>query len=309
MKFGEKMDVSDKPLPAGCSEDLRPLLEPYMYLADKSGKQVRSALIRSFNYWLRVPPEAMAKIEDIVQMLHNASLLIDDIEDNGKLRRGQPVSHLIYGIPTTLNCGNFVYFLAMQQLQTLGKPEAYQIFVEELINLHRGQGFDIYWRDNHICPTEDQYKQMVLDKTGGLFKLAVRLMQLFSESKSDFNPLLDYLGLYFQIRDDYINLQSEEYMTNKSYCEDLTEGKYSFPVIHAIMKNPRDTRLSKILAQRTEDHTVKLHAVEYMKSQGSFEYTQSVMTHYYEAALTAIAGLGGNDHLSQMMEQLKNRLV
>lgn len=251
----------------------------------------------------------MAKIEDIVQMLHNASLLIDDIEDNGKLRRGQPVSHLIYGVPTTLNCGNFVYFLAMQQLQTLGKPEAYQIFVEELINLHRGQGFDIYWRDNHICPTEEQYKQMVLDKTGGLFKLAVRLMQLFSESKSDFNPLLDYLGLYFQIRDDYINLQSEDYMANKSYCEDLTEGKYSFPVIHAILKNPRDTRLSKILAQRTDDPTVKLHAVEYMKSQGSFEYTQSVMTHYYDAALAAIAALGGNEHLSQMMEQLKNRLV
>lgn len=67
---------------------------------------------------------------------------------------------------------------------------------------------------------------MVLDKTGGLFRLAVRVMQAFSTNKTDYIPLVNSLGLFFQIQDDYMNLQSEEYANNKSFCEDLTEGKY-----------------------------------------------------------------------------------
>ncbi len=242
-------------------------------------------------------------------MLHNASLLIDDIEDNGKLRRGQPVAHVIYGVPTTLNCGNMVYFLAMQRLASLENAQVYRIFTEEMINLHRGQGFDIYWRDNHVCPSEAEYKQMVLDKTGGLFNLAVRLMQLFSENENDFLPLLRNLGLYFQIRDDYINLQSEDYMANKSFCEDITEGKYSFPIIHSINAEPRDQRLKKIVAQRTEDVNLKLHAVEYMKSTGSFEYTRRVMDEYFRGAVDEIGKLGGNAELMKMLEALEKHQV
>ena len=69
---------------------------------------------------------------------------------------------------------------------------------------------------------------------GGLFNLAVRLMHLFSESRDDFVGLTSLLGLYFQIRDDYANLCLDEYAENKSFAEDLTEGKFSFPIIHAI---------------------------------------------------------------------------
>ena len=68
-------------------------------------------------------------------------------------------------------------------------------------------------------------------------------MQAFSEDKRDFLPLVNELGLYYQIRDDYINLQSNKYMENKSFCEDLSEGKFSFPIIHSIQSNPNDKRL------------------------------------------------------------------
>lgn len=102
------------------------------------------------------------------------------------------------------------------------------------MELHRGQGMEIYWRDNFTCPTESEYKQMTIRKTGGLFMLAVRLMQLFSNESRDFSRLAAILGLYFQIRDDYCNLCHSEYKENKSFCEDLTEGKFSFPIMHAI---------------------------------------------------------------------------
>jgi geranylgeranyl diphosphate synthase type 3 len=76
----------------------------------------------------------------------------------------------------------------------------FRVFTEQVLELHRGQGMEIYWRDNFTCPTEAEYRLMICRKTGGLFNLAVRLMQLFSTSTQDFTHLVSLLGLYFQIR-------------------------------------------------------------------------------------------------------------
>ena len=80
------------------------------------------------------------------------------------------------------------------------------------------------------------FAEDVKDKTGGLFRLSVGLMQAFATTNKDssFTSLVNNLALYFQIRDDYINLADEEYMKIKTFCEDLTEGKFSFPIIHCI---------------------------------------------------------------------------
>jgi len=141
-----------------------PLLEPYNYLSEIPGKEVRSSLIASFNTWLKIDGVHMKEVKQIIQMLHNASLLIDDIEDNSKMRRGVPVAHTIYGVASTINCANYVYFLAMEKCMKIGSAEATSVFLEELLHLHRGQGMDIYWRDNNSCPTEEEYKEMVLQK-------------------------------------------------------------------------------------------------------------------------------------------------
>lgn len=87
---------------------------------------------------------------------------------------------------------------------------------------------------------------MVQQNTGGLFGLAVGLMQLFSDYRR-FKALLDELGLFFQIRDDYANLHSKEYREDKSFCENITEGKFSFPAIHAIWLKPVSTQVQNIL--------------------------------------------------------------
>jgi len=219
------------------------LLQPFWYISQVPGKNIRAKLARAFNYWMKIPEDKLKQIEEIIQILHNASLLLDDIEDNSILRRGIPVAHSIYGVPSTINCGNYATFIALQYCLHLGKAEATQVFTEQILELHRGQGMEIYWRDNYTCPTEDEYFEMTKRKTGGLFMLAIRLMQLFSENEQDFTKLTGILGLYFQIQDDYLNLHSEDYMIHKSYCEDLSEGKFSFPVIHAIRSQPGDSQM------------------------------------------------------------------
>ena len=197
----------------------------------------------------------MEAIKEIIGELHNASLLIDDIEDNSKVRRGMPVAHSIFGVPSTINCANYVYFLALSKIMKLNDAKTVETFTEEVLNLHRGQGQDIMWREQCTCPSEEQYRRMILDKTGGLFRLAIGLMQPFATQNSDknFTHLINLLAEYFQIRDDLMNLTNHDYHQSKNYCEDLTEGKFSFPVIYAIKKDPCDTRLLNILRQRTED--------------------------------------------------------
>jgi geranylgeranyl diphosphate synthase type 3 len=159
---------------------------------------------------------------------------------------------------------------------------------------------DLYWRDSLTCPSEADYLEMVGNKTGGLFRLAIKLMQAESKTdmyvvltssplstpsspqlthiRSDCTPLVSTIGLLFQILDDHLNLSpTSGYTTLKGLCEDLTEGKFSFPVIHAIRADPSNQILINILKQKTTDEEVKRYALRYMESKGSFEYSKGVI--------------------------------
>lgn len=212
--------------------------------------------------------------------------------------------------------------------------EIQQMIVEEMINLHRGQGMDLYWRDHLVCPTESEYIEMVNNKTSGLLRIVIKLM-IANSSLSDEQskslqlliPLVNMIGLLFQIRDDYMNLQSGDYAQNKGYCEDLTEGKFSFPMIHSIRASPSSTssvmngthsnghsapttsisisaaipqnliitnrdQLLSILRYRPKDAATKRKVVEYMEEQtASFAYSRNVMARLDKIIESEVASL------------------
>ncbi|KAL6234063.1 hypothetical protein BDW75DRAFT_251662 [Aspergillus navahoensis] len=282
---------------------------PLEYLLSSGGKKIRHQLMLAFNEWLRVPPEKAEIISDIVNLLHTASLLVDDIQDSSKLRRGKPVAHSIFGVAQTINSANYTYFLAQQKLSSLQSSCANDIFVEELLNLHRGQGMELYWRDTLTCPTEEQYISMVLDKTGGLFRLAVKLMQLESGQTCDCLPLTNTLGAIFQIRDDILNLKASDYVKNKGFCEDITEGKFSFPIIHSIRSDLNNKQLLNILRQRSDDDSLKAYAVNYITSTGSFNYSSEKLRSLIAEAEVMVAALdaqmGRSTGMWEFLELLK----
>ncbi|WWC85164.1 uncharacterized protein L201_000021 [Kwoniella dendrophila CBS 6074] len=295
----------------------RTLLEPYTYISANPGKEFRGKLIDAFNLWLKVPEEDLKVVTRIVRMLHNASLLMDDVEDNSELRRGLPVAHTIYGIPQTINTANYVYFLAMQELLSLrsnnsnkGKEKAKDVDVvglvtDELLHLHRGQGLDLFWRDTLTCPTEKEYVDMVLGKAGGLLRLAVKLMMAKSDSDADYVPLVNLISVWFQIRDDYMNLQSSEYEANKGYCEDLTEGKFSFPVVHGVRADTSNRQILNVLQKKTNSHSLKKHVVDYLRDETkSFEYTKRIIVDLQNQIEDEIKDLGGNPPLEKALKSL-----
>lgn len=313
---------------------------PFEYVESHPGKDIRTQLIAAFNAWLQVPAASLAVITRVVGMLHTASLLVDDVEDDSKLRRGVPVAHSIFGTAQTINSANYVYFCALQELLKLDNPEVIRIYTEELLNLHRGQGMDLFWRDTLTCPSEDDYLEMVGNKTGGLFRLAIKLMCAESPShhspaamisqpsaneassssstsnstirglqKPDYIPLVNTIGLLFQILDDYLNLSSDVYTTNKGLCEDLTEGKFSFPIIHAIRSEPQNLVLINILKQKPRDDDVKRYAVAFMERCGSFAYTRRILRGLLKKAQTLVeevdGGRGKADGMRDYLEKLR----
>jgi geranylgeranyl diphosphate synthase type 3 len=146
------------------------------------------------------------------------NLRIDDIQDDSKLRRGEPVAHLVFGVAQTINSANYTYFQAMEELYKLKDPSgAMKIFLEEMLNLHRGQGMDIFWRDTLTTPTESEYLKMVSNKTGGLFRLALRMMMACSRTGADVLNISEIIGKLFQIQDDYRNLCSDDVSSANEY--------------------------------------------------------------------------------------------
>nr|POE80829.1 geranylgeranyl pyrophosphate synthase [Quercus suber] len=330
-------DMVDGDTSSWSAEKENILRGPFDYIESHPGKDIRSQLIAAFNAWLQVPSASLAIITRVVGMLHTASLLVDDVEDDSKLRRGVPVAHSIFGTAQTINSANYIYFCALQELLKLNNPEVIQIYTEELLNLHRGQGMDLFWRDTLTCPSEDDYLEMVGNKTGGLFRLAIKLMCAESPSHHspssfisqpsvnepppsssgpprplqtpDYVPLVNTIGLLFQILDDYLNLSSEVYTTNKGLCEDLTEGKFSFPIIHAIRSEPQNLVLINILKQKPRDDDVKRYAVAYMERCGSFAYTRRILRGLLKKAQNLVeevdGGRGKADGMREYLEKLR----
>ncbi|KAF9959607.1 geranylgeranyl pyrophosphate synthetase [Mortierella alpina] len=280
------------------------LLEPYTYISSNPGKEMRTELIEAFNIWIKVPAQELAIITKIVKMLHTSSLLIDDIEDDSVLRRGEPVAHKIFGVPATINCANYVYFQALAELTKIPNPKMLTIFTEELLCLHRGQGMELLWRDSLTCPTEEEYIAMVNDKTGGLLRLAVKLMQAAGNCTVDYVPMVELIGIHFQIRDDYLNLQSTQYSANKGFCEDLTEGKFSYPIIHSIRADPGSRKLLNILKQKPTEPELKIYAVNLMHATKTFEYCRKQMSLYEQRVREEIQRLGGNSRLERIIDLL-----
>ena len=305
----------------GWSGDKENILKgPFDYLESHPGKDIRTQLITAFNAWLQVPSSSLRIISGVVTMLHTASLLIDDVEDSSQLRRGVPVAHSIFGTAQTINSANYVYFCALQELLKLNNAEAIRIYTEELLNLHRGQGMDLFWRDTLTCPSEDDYLEMVGNKTGGLFRLAIKLMCAESPThhfnpsgtpateQTDYVPLVNTIGLLFQILDDYRNLSDTTYTSNKGLCEDLTEGKFSFPIIHSIRADPSNLVLINILSKKTQDDEVKRYAVSYMEKTGSFAYTRRVLRGLTKKAMQLVEEVDGGREKGGRMTEILEKL-
>jgi geranylgeranyl pyrophosphate synthase len=232
--------------------DLRdfPLLDSCMYTFDQPGKGVRSGLVRSLALHFHVEPATLARLCSFIEQFHQLSLMIDDIQDVSELRRNRACAHIRFGVPETIGAAYTQLFRLLAEI-----PNAFPVrsaAVAELVvdgcrACQRGQALDVTWRERRYCPSVAEWLDMARGKTAAPFELAARLVFLQTtplervrlwaartvlrrDIEEEVVRLCGDVGVYFQIRDDFINLTDEEYWKSHGVADDLHEKKFSYPV-------------------------------------------------------------------------------
>ena len=290
-------------------DDVDKVLEPFTYIHSIPGKGVRDILCNGLNLWILCSNDDLEIIKEVIGILHNASLVIDDIEDGSLTRRGKPAAHVTFGVPRSLNAANYAYFLAMNKLAEIASKDMLDIYCEEMLKIHLGQGQDILWRELDIIANENEYREMVLNKTGGLFRLAARLMMkktsfTLREKHPAIINFLNELAVFFQIRDDLLNLLSSKFHQQKGFCEDISEGKYSFMVLYALRTCSLGGELKSILKKRTMETEEINRAVEILMESGAIGYSLTYLIELGASLHIRIKNLGENALLSQLIHKL-----
>ena len=279
------------------------LLRPYGYHMEREGKRLRQRFAELIGLELGIDQKQCDVVARTLGTLHNASLLIDDIEDLSVKRRGREAAYLKFGIPLTLNAANWKYFDALSDLLHMPNANRNQIvritnvYCEEMRRAHRGQAMDIYWRDNAECPPQDAYVDMVSCKTTTLFRAAYLMLASLATASSLRCPtktwldLIDCLGAFFQVRDDVANLVL--YAKDKGICDDIAEGKYSYPVILCVSKGDAiSCRLLEILQNksiRTQERS-KREALRCIIQSGALESSLQELRRIRKDVLTFYLG-------------------
>jgi geranylgeranyl diphosphate synthase type 3 len=238
------------------------LLEPVIYYKKQKGKNIRKLLCDIFGKLLGINNENIELINRITNDCHNASLVIDDIEDNSELRRNEPCAHIKYGIPLTLNAGYYSIFKSLNEITKYFSKETNNKIIEYLYLIHQGQGMDIYFTQRKIIPSLEEYEKMMIYKTGYAFIMNLELLMDKSTNiimKKNYEKLKNILinfSLFFQIRDDYINLTDREYWSSKGFCQDFDEEKISYLVTY--FKTINSINVMEMMSDKSKDGKIKI---------------------------------------------------
>lgn len=242
---------------------VRELTEPGRVLLERGGKRWRS-LVCVLTCEALGGGEAADELTPLIEIPHNGSLIIDDIEDDSPTRRGESAIHKIFGEDLAINMGNLMYFLPSIALERSSLHPALRAAIASdwlrvMRRLHLGQGYDIIWHNKPDCfPDEQAYLRMCRLKTGSLSGLAARIGASVAgsiledhverESVEELSCTWETLGCAFQIMDDVLNLTGA--VAGKRRGDDIIEGKKSLPVIYHVAENPEDSlRLQKLFEQ------------------------------------------------------------
>lgn len=224
-----------------------------------------------------------------IEHFQTAALIHDDIADDSELRRGKPCLHLTEGVGPAINMGDLALMLVNGTvIKDPNLDDATKVrVVGELIDMTRrtveGQALDLGWaRDGRYDITPEDYLVMATHKTAhysGAVPLAIGAI-VGGGSDAEIEALRNYgldTGLAFQIQDDLLNLVGREESTKKGFRDDITEGKRTLVVVHALqnLDGIKRSRLIDILSSKERSPEVLAEAVDIMEGAGSIDYARS----------------------------------
>jgi geranylgeranyl pyrophosphate synthase len=181
---------------------------------------------------------------------------VDDLVDAEDYRKGKPASHILYGVPTTVNSSIFNFFRVQHEIMKLTNNNipTLNTFIDLMIEGYRAECYDKVWIEKFHYPNEIELNENIVRKTSFLYLVAVELMQLFSSNKTDFCYFVKLFGCFLQHRDDYECLFMPEnyHKGRETFAKDLEGLRFSLPIVHAIKIKKNQEFTGKVLQLQTK---------------------------------------------------------
>ncbi len=261
------------------------------YIISAGGKRIRPALLLLISGALSYTHEDRFEIAAVIEFIHTATLLHDDVVDDSTLRRGRATANVSFGNPASVLVGDFLYSRAFQMMVDCGNMQVMEVLanatnviaegeVQQLMNLHNAN------------LNQEDYLQVIRSKTAKLFEASARLPAIMAgcspsmqQSCADFGVAL---GTAFQVIDDALDYEGESSLLGKNLGDDLREGKTTLPLIFAMQK--ADARERQLIKNAIEQDTeVELEPIlQVIQHTGAMQATRAVA---HDQALLAIEAL------------------
>ena len=280
------------------AENLGKLLRPSLLLftAEELGADMQRAL-----------PAAVA-----IELIHNFSLIHDDIQDRDRLRRGRPTVWSRYGVGQGINAGDLMNAIAVRNALE-ASPRVAEVLVAATIEMIEGQALDIAYESREV--TVEQYLEMVDKKTGALIRCAFELGGIIADAApgtlANLRILGEALGRAFQIRDDILGIWGDDAVTGKPHGSDIRRRKKSLPVVIGLSRarGPDRDLLTTTYGKPDPTDADVAAVIKLLERLEVRKIGEGMADEYLRRARDEIVKLPFSDHGRRQMVELINYLA
>ena len=264
------------------------------YIINSGGKRLRPALVL-------LSAGVFGKIESrhhqlaaVVEFIHTATLLHDDVVDDSSMRRGQATANSLFGNAASVLVGDFVYSRAFQMMVGVQNMRVMDILAEATNIIAEGEVLQLL-NINDADISDEDYLRVIHYKTAKLFEAATRLGAVICEASiEDENAMAEYgmrLGTAFQLIDDVLDLSGDSEAIGKNIGDDIAEGKPTLPLLHAMRHG--NAKQSQLIRNAIEQGSLKDFSaiVQAVEQTGALDYVRSIARQEAELACSAIQHL------------------
>lgn len=283
----------------------------------RSGKRIRPILCLLTCAAAGGDPQQALPAAVGIEILHNFSLVHDDVEDGSATRRGRPTVWTLWGSPQAINTGDGLFalaHLALAELPTRGVPAdralaALRTFSETCMALTRGQFLDMRY-EGRLDVRPDDYLAMIEGKTAALIAAAAYLGALVGGADEStagaYRAFGRHLGLVFQIQDDILGIWGDAQVLGKSTSSDIKTRKNTLPVVYGLERSPE---LRQIYAQGEPTPEQVERVVGILETVGAHQAAQELALHHHRESMQALERAAPLDSAGEALRELTASLL
>ena len=276
------------------------------YLFQKSGKRIRPALLVLCSKLFGYKGKEHIHLSALVETIHTASLIHDDIIDSSEFRRGRESVHAKWGPNITVLLGDYLYIKAIGLSLQSSYPQVIQILTDISARMIEGE-LNEYYLSGNLNVAEEAYLDIVDKKTASLFSASCQIGGVLGHAtKREENILIEYgrnLGTAFQIIDDLLDFTGDEKKLGKPILSDLSEGRITLPLIYTLSNDGKANRkhIADLMKKKKVERDAQEKILDIVKSNGALEYTYQKAEEFSLKSKKTIAQLPKSIHRDSLI--------